>query len=80
MKTVFYFGGGLETTVKIKRLVAVGAVHKEGPSAVRSNQMGNKFRREKSCAESSRRSGKEAEKETSFLDSQCDLSQGSSLP
>lgn len=75
MKIVFYFGGLLETTVKIKRLV-VGTVHRKGPSAVSSNQIGNKFRREKSYTDSSRRSGKEAEKETSFLDSQCDLSQG----
>lgn len=44
------------------------------------DQVGNMFRMEKSYTESFRKSGKEVEKETNFLDSQCDLSQGSSLP
>lgn len=78
---IFYFGSLLETTAKNEKVSCCGCcTHREGHSTVSSNHMGNKFSREKSYAESSRRSGKEAEKEISFLESQCHLSQGSSLP
>ena len=75
------FGGTFRDYSENQKVSCCGCCkHRGGPSAVSSSQKGNKFRRETSYAESSRRSGKAAEKETSFLDSQYDLSQVSSLP